>query len=200
MPRAFSRTEVATIRERLLDAGRRAVATTGLRRTTIGVLTRGAGISQGAFYLFFPSKEALLVEILEEAEREVRRRLDEVAKVGTMREVLGAIFDVILSHPLLRSLADTDEFAWLTRVLGPSFMDEARASDEAYFAGLGRRLRRRGLVARDVRPEAFASLARIALGVAQQREVLGADRFAVAVELLVEGLALRLAPKRDRRP
>ncbi len=193
MPRPFSTAEAKVIRERLLTAGRAAVSTVGLRRTTVGRLTRAAGISQGAFYLFFESKEALLVDLLHEVEGEVRRALDDVARSGSLRDVVSAIFEAIPANPLLQSLGDADEFAWLTRVLGPKFMDEARASDDAYFLSVGRRLRRRGLLAPDAHPEVFSALAQVALGVAQQRASLGAERFASTVTLLVDALTLRLS-------
>jgi hypothetical protein len=133
-------------------------------------------------------------------EREVRRTLDDVARSGSLRDVLIAIFEAIPANPLLQTLGDADEFAWLTRVLGPKFMDESRASDDAYFLSLGRRLRRRGLLARDAHPEVFSALAQVALGVAQQRATLGAERFAATVTLLVEGLTLRLSRRTEVSP
>jgi TetR/AcrR family transcriptional regulator len=191
MGRAFSKQESLAIRERLLEAGRQAVAATGLRKTPVGTLTRAAGISQGAFYTFFESKEALLVELLRRAEAEVRQRVDAVAKSGQLSEVIQEIFDAIPKHPLLRPLSDPDELGWLTRVLGARFMQEARAADDAWFLALGRRLQRRGLLARGAELEMFASLPHIALGVAQQRQALG-DRFEATVRYLVDTLASRL--------
>jgi AcrR family transcriptional regulator len=200
MPRAFSPAESNAIRARLLEVGRGAIASIGLRKTTIGSLARGAGISQGAYYLFFDSKEALLIEVLRRAEADARRRLDEVVRSGTLQEVIATIFAAIPSNPLLLWLADPDELGWLVRVLGPTFMTEARASDEAYFAGVWRQLRKRGLLAPDVDPHVFDSLALVALGVAQQREALGEVRFPQTVRLLVEATALRLSSgKRSTR-
>ena len=65
MPRPFSERERDLVRQRLLQAGREAFASFGLRRTAVDDLARAAGISKGAFYLFFDSKEGLLLEILE---------------------------------------------------------------------------------------------------------------------------------------
>ncbi len=199
MPRAFTAAESEAIRERLLAAGTRAIATTGFRRTPVGALARAAGISQGAFYLFFPSKEALLVTLLQAAEAEVRGRVREVARRGDLEGVLGAIFAAVPSHPLLRALGDPEELAWLTRVLGPAFMAGAHASDQAFFAGLARELKRRGALARDADAGVLGALALVALGVAQQRELLGAAGFERTVALLVKSLAARLRPARPRK-
>lgn len=199
MARAFSEQESLVIRERLLEAGRRAVTATGLRKTSIGTLTRAAGISQGAFYAFFESKEALLVELLRRAETDVRERVEAAANVGQLSDVIQEIFDAIPKHPLLRCLSDPDELAWLSRVLGERFMQEARASDNAWFLALGRRLQRRGVLAGGAERQLFASLPHVALGVAQQRQPLG-DRFDATVRCVVEALALRLQPRASKRP
>lgn len=194
MPRAFTAAESEVIRERLLAAGRRAIATTGFRRTPVGRMARAAGISQGAFYLFFESKEALLVTLLQAAEQEVRERLRAAAGRGDLGGVLDGIFRAVPDHPLLRSLGDPEELAWLTRVLGPRFMREARASDQAFFADLSRALRRRRALGPDVDPGVLGALSLVALGVAQQRDLLGAEAFERTVALLVGALAVRLAP------
>jgi AcrR family transcriptional regulator len=198
MARAFSEDEFLTIRERLLELGREAVISTGLRKTSVGTLTRAAGISQGAFYTFFESKEALLVELLQRAEIEARKQVEAVAETAELAVVIREIFDAIPKHPLLRPLADPDELGWLSRVLGASFMQEARSSDEAWFRALGRRLQRRGLLARGAELEVFVALPHIALGVTQQREALGA-RFDEAVRCMCEALAMRLGPPAKRR-
>jgi AcrR family transcriptional regulator len=44
----------------------------GIRKTNVEELTEAAGISKGAFYSFYPSKEELFMDILEEIEEEVR--------------------------------------------------------------------------------------------------------------------------------
>ena len=76
MPRAFTDTERSAIRERLLAAGQDLFARRGIRATTVEQLARAAGISKGAFYLFYPSKEALFFAIVEEVETAMQARLE----------------------------------------------------------------------------------------------------------------------------
>ena len=59
MPRPFTTAETEAIHPLLLDAGAASFARAGIRRTTVEDLARAAGISKGAFYRFFESKEAL---------------------------------------------------------------------------------------------------------------------------------------------
>lgn len=64
MPRSFTESESAAIREGLLAAGAESFARRGLRGTTVESLARSAGISKGAFYGFFDSKEDVFLELV----------------------------------------------------------------------------------------------------------------------------------------
>jgi AcrR family transcriptional regulator len=68
MPRAFTADEATAIRARLMAAGAESFARMGIRRTTVDELARAAGISKGAFYGFFDTKESLFLALLEDHE------------------------------------------------------------------------------------------------------------------------------------
>jgi AcrR family transcriptional regulator len=59
-------------RGRLLAAGKRLFAEKGFFETNIHEITDGAGLSVGAFYNYFPSKEAFLAEIIRSVGHDVR--------------------------------------------------------------------------------------------------------------------------------
>lgn len=69
MPRKFTDQEHAQIEQSLRHAGREIMGRRGVRKTSIDDLTAAAGISKGSFYRFFPGKEALALELLEEWEQ-----------------------------------------------------------------------------------------------------------------------------------
>lgn len=73
MPKAFNDREKELIRQRLLEKGRELFETYGLRKTNVEDLTRAAGISKGAFYLFYQSKEQLFVDVLGDFEDRFRQ-------------------------------------------------------------------------------------------------------------------------------
>jgi AcrR family transcriptional regulator len=73
MPKPFAPHEKTLIAARLLEQGRRQFAAFGLRKTTVAELAAAAGISKGAFYLFYPSKEALFMDVAEDAEQRFRQ-------------------------------------------------------------------------------------------------------------------------------
>lgn len=75
MPKAFTEQERQEIHQRLLAAGRENFVRYGIRRTNIEDLTRAAGISKGAFYSFYDSKEMLFMDILEAYEADLREEI-----------------------------------------------------------------------------------------------------------------------------
>ena len=66
MATKFTDKEMTDIREKLRNAAGKYAATPGMRKTTVDELCAHAGISKGAFYKFYDSKEALFFEILEQ--------------------------------------------------------------------------------------------------------------------------------------
>ena len=64
MARSFTEREKENIKKGLQDACKRSWTQYGYKKTSVDELCREAGISKGAFYLFFESKEALFCEVL----------------------------------------------------------------------------------------------------------------------------------------
>ena len=64
MPRSFSEREKEHINKRLKDSCKESWVQYGYKKTSVDELCKQAGISKGAFYLFFESKEALFCEVL----------------------------------------------------------------------------------------------------------------------------------------
>jgi AcrR family transcriptional regulator len=130
VPRAFTSSESATIRERLMAVAAESFARQGVRRTTVDELARAAGISKGAFYGFFDSKEALFLALVEEheiraqAEIEAAIREDparglevviEAAMHATERNPLMAVAMSDEGRGLLRAMSDEQREAFMAR-------------------------------------------------------------------------------------
>lgn len=141
MPRGFTEQEKAVIQRSLLEHGRAFLATYGMRKTSVDDLTKAAGISKGAFYAFFASKEELFLAILEQFEATYRRELlgfvDQC--VGTPRERMRTflLHAVTLwrTQPLFRHFGK-DAYAYLARKTSPERWQELRAADERFVADL----------------------------------------------------------------
>ena len=71
MATAFSEKERETIRQGLVDAALECMAGNGMRGVTVERLARQTGISKGAFYHFYGSKEELFLQALEQVHNEM---------------------------------------------------------------------------------------------------------------------------------
>jgi len=132
------------LRERLLDRGEELLGLYGVRRTSVEDITRAVGISKGAFYAFFDSKEELAWQALrriEDREREEFRRIlkgshgprqPEEARdafAAAIRHALG----VLARHPAaLRVLRDPRELDLLMRRLPAVMSREHLKSDRRF--------------------------------------------------------------------
>lgn len=197
MPRAFSETERAAVEARLRAAARRSLAERGLKATSVSALAREAGISKGAFYLFYPTKEALVHDVMSAEEQSVRAALDDIMASAPPEQaaarLLRFLFDVVERHPLFRLLADHDESALLFRSLSPDELAAHLADDDRFFESRCRKYKREGKLG-NVDPKVFARLPRLALAIAQQRAFIGDDRYAALVSLVITALSHELAP------
>ena len=191
MPRAFTDKERSRIRTRLRAVARTALVSATFRRLTVDTLAREAGISKGAFYLFYDTKEALLMELMQEAEAEIREALRKAAGQG-LRQVITEMFDGVARNPLLQALGNPDELAWLERALPDGVLAAARADDDAFAGELLSRLYASGDIQALVDPSVFAGIGPAALALAQHKALIGEDRYDDVKALIVEGLTLRL--------
>lgn len=84
MPKGFTEKEKVFIRQKLIDAGKDIFGKYGFKKASIDEAVAAAGISKGAFYLFFDSKELYFMEVLETVEREFKGGMLEAVKDSSM--------------------------------------------------------------------------------------------------------------------
>jgi AcrR family transcriptional regulator len=196
MPRPFANEERQLLKEKLRQAARRRIEEVGVRAVSVAELARQVGISKGAFYLLYPSKDALVMEILGDVESEMRDHLRQIASdrsgsaVELMTQVVRALFDSVQRHPILALLADPDEGPVIWRMVPPAEMEERMADDDRWFGELASDLRTGGILAADAGDDALAGIARLALTVIRDPDL---GRNPGLVDLLCEALGARLA-------
>ena len=102
-------------RQRLLDAAEDVFGRDGYHRASVVDITRTAGVAQGTFYLYFPSKEALFIELVRAMGHDMRRRLHDASRAATSRALaeeagFHAFFDFVAEHPNLYRVMRECEF------------------------------------------------------------------------------------------
>lgn len=78
-------------REHILDSAERCFARAGFHRTTMQDICKEAGISPGALYVYFASKEALIAGIAERDRTKVAAQLAELSKAPDFLTALGKL-------------------------------------------------------------------------------------------------------------
>ncbi|NUS45581.1 MAG: TetR/AcrR family transcriptional regulator [Mycobacteriaceae bacterium] len=99
-------------RRQLLDAGARLMSERGFRGVRLEDLGAAVGVSGPAVYRHFPSKEALLVELLSDvSERllaDASATVDRLAPEQALERLLDLHVDFALAHPHVIRLQDQD--------------------------------------------------------------------------------------------
>ena len=78
MARSFTEREKENIRRSLQEACRQSWTQYGYKKTNVDELCRQVGISKGAFYLFFESKEALFCQVLCSVQEQICRAASQI--------------------------------------------------------------------------------------------------------------------------
>jgi AcrR family transcriptional regulator len=138
MPKGFSQQEKLQIMQKINAVGKELFSSYGLKKTTIEDITRASGISKGAFYLFYASKEELFMEILEAADQEIKAAMrqallpEEKPSQASYQAAILQMLQAMQEHPLLK-IFKSDEYEYLMRRLDPKIAAEHVATDAAYF-------------------------------------------------------------------
>lgn len=138
MPKPFTEREKALIGRRLLEHGYKMFSAYGLKKTNIEEIAIAAGISKGAFYNFYDSKEALFMDVIEEAEKRVRTEIMTVIDLpgptprARLFAVLKKAFSLFEAIPILKFFTGSD-FDLLFRRIPAEKFQEHLSSDKAFF-------------------------------------------------------------------
>jgi AcrR family transcriptional regulator len=194
MPRGFTQSERELIRERLLERGYGQFSTFGLRKTTVEELACAAGISKGAFYLFYDSKEALFMDVIEEkAERHFRQ--DILATIDLpgpsprtrLLTVLRKALSLFRTIPMLQFFTGSD-YDLLFRKVPPEVLRRHLNGDRAFFDEFITCCQQAGIPIR-VRSEELSSLLyALVLGIVHEDD-WGAGNFHGATDVMLELVA-----------
>ncbi len=147
--------------KRILDAAADLIVHYGYAKTTVEDIAREAGVSKGAIYLHYKSKdelfERLLLRAAEQVTEQLYDRIDADPDGITLFTIYRHSLLLIAENPLLRALYTRDK-----RVLGDYVRRQnvAAALKQNYLFGMEfiKALQDAGLIRGDLRPEAITHL------------------------------------------
>lgn len=129
-------------RNKLLDAAEAIFGEKGFDRASIGEITQQAGVAQGTFYIYFPDKQAVLVELVRELSHCLRQEIAEaVAGLTDRLEIERTGFRTFFTfshkhrnlYKIVRQSEFVDEsiFRWYYQRLAEGYVEGLRtAMDE----------------------------------------------------------------------
>jgi AcrR family transcriptional regulator len=198
VPKGFSERERTIIRAKLRGRGSELFGTYGVRKTNIDELARAVGISKGAFYLFYESKEELFFELLEQFEAEyqqalLKRILDGQAPPRErMKALLIKALSVRQDNALFARLSQED-YEHLFRKLPEERFQAHLRGDVEFAVEFVAAWRQVGVVI-TCEPQMVSSLIRALFLMSMHEEDIGADMYAKVIETYAELLANYLVP------
>ena len=193
MPKAFSEHEKELIGKHLLDQAYRLFSAYGLRKTSIEEIANAAGISKGAFYGFYDSKEALFMDVLEQAETRVRQEIIAVIDMpgpshrARLFAVMHKAFALFSTIPILRVFTGSD-YDLLFRRIPAAKLQEHLASDYLFLEQLIAHCRDSNIPIQVEPGQLIGLLYPLVLALLHQDEVDRYD-FANSIDLLLELVA-----------
>jgi AcrR family transcriptional regulator len=169
MAKWFSEEEKGMIRDRLLEQGERQFSQFGFKKANVDEIAHAAGISKGAFYRFYESKELLFMDVIEQVEirgrREILKIVDQPGPTPRARffAVLKRAFDLFGELPILRFFTSSD-FDILIRGVPTETFQDHMASDMGFFTELFDRCQKAGIPIRATSEEVVALLYPLVVG------------------------------------
>ena len=141
-------------RLQLLEAAEHVFGAVGFERAAISEITRRAGVALGTFYIYFPNKQVVFTELVDELGARLRRVLaQKVTGAGTRLQIeragFKAFFEFAAEHRSLYKIVRQAEF--VDEVVYRRYYEQLGA---AYAKGLARAMDDKEIVRRD--PEVIA--------------------------------------------
>ncbi len=102
-------------RAKLLKAAESVFGEKGYERASIADITRKGGVALGTFYVYFPDKQSIFVEVVDELGTRLRRLIGEstaacTTRMDVEREGLRTFFEFVREHPNLYRVVRQAEF------------------------------------------------------------------------------------------
>jgi AcrR family transcriptional regulator len=102
-------------RQRVLEAAERVFGEVGFHDASIARIVQEAGVAQGTFYLYFPSKRDVFVAVVDYLAGELRKEIQPAiaglqSREAVEREGFRAFFRFVAKHPLSYRIVRQAEF------------------------------------------------------------------------------------------
>ncbi|MDF1495341.1 TetR/AcrR family transcriptional regulator [Caproiciproducens sp. CPB-2] len=163
----------------------------GFKDTNVAEITKMAGMAAGTFYNYYPSKDALFLEIYNDENVALKKSIMEVIDINadpmlTMRKILGLNFEGMKANPILREWYNSEVFGKIEK----SFREENGLEhvDFLYsgFIEIVKKWQAEGRMRRDIDAEMIMSIFTALVVTETHKDEIGLDYFPRLIEYLAE--------------
>ncbi|MFF7216906.1 TetR/AcrR family transcriptional regulator [Streptomyces sp. NPDC008238] len=150
-------------RRQILDAARRCFLRDGFHSTSMQDLFAESGLSAGAVYRHFASKNEMITAIVEENMRDVLAMVHSAARnrpSNSVGALLADVLDIVKTKTAEQNIAGLSVLAWSESLRNPSLagqLDDLMAQMRFALADVVREHQQSGTFTREVPPEAIAA-------------------------------------------
>ena len=199
MPKTFSESERAYIKNKLKEVAKLCLAQYGVKKTTVDELVKRANIPKGTFYLFYESKELLFFDVLLEFHDEIHEKLlveaaaiqDDITP-GKLTDLIMGLYKMVDESFVLKFVS-LNEMELLIRKLPPETarnhaMDDNFSVEQLFMAAPK-------LKAKNIKAYS-AALRGIFMTMLYKHEI-GEDVFEDALRILINGVVMQMFEEED---
>jgi AcrR family transcriptional regulator len=193
MPKAFTEHEKELLRTQMREKGKALFEKQGLKKTSVDELTEAVGISKGAFYLFYESKEELFLDILEQLEQEIQAKILEFSikpKSNTKKNVSDLLKAFLLTrdtYPLLKNFGKA-EFEYLMRKVPAEWAMKHANKDEEFIEQFINKIKQEGIAVK-ASPRVVSNLIKTLFFVGLYLEELGQEAYQETLDVMINMVA-----------
>ena len=193
MAKGFSESEKAAIRQKLMDAAELCWGKYGLKKTSVDELVGIANISKGSFYLFYPTKEHLFMDVFERIDTRTKTELFHMMQnaTGSKKEIFISIIKQVLKeiqkNPWILHMHQGD-LELLLRKLPPERVEKHLKNDDSSAVELLTLLD----IDANVNPEMISGAMRSLFLMLLHKQEIGEEIFEDVMGYLLDALVLKL--------
>ena len=194
MPKTFSENEREYIRARLIEETKDCLSIYGIRKTTVDEVVKRVGIPKGTFYLFYESKEALILDVILRFNAEVQTQLvQNVAEMSekpdaeSLTEIIFGLYMSVKESFLMKIIAN-GELDFFMRKAPPEYTAQHAAEDD-FMVG---KLMALFPAMDDKKSEIYSGALRGAFLLPMYEKELALENFDDVLRLMVRGIIIQM--------
>jgi len=192
-------------RAALYESAKQLFGEKGFKDTSVADITKRAGVAVGTFYIHYPSKDRLFIEIFKgENERMLKGAMESIDGDGEPKAVVRALLqrnlEGMLENPILRQWYDPNTSARIERLFREQDGISAAAAIYHHFLELVVRWQKQGRMRGDIDPALIMAMFGAIIRIGHYREEIGREFFPALqdymTEFLLDGLTRGAAQER----